>query len=135
MRADVTGHAKDLRNDLLESIDSKAEQVRAMVDARIAETLKLGLDAHFGQVGDRLETVRERLDQVQQGLIEVQTFAAGVGNIQRALATVRLGSSKGRLESGNVAAPPAESRARGSRRRAKPVLAEAARDAVEAQVP
>lgn len=135
MRADVTGHAKDLRNDLLESIDARAEQVRAMVDARIAETLEHGLDAHFGQVGDRLEMVRERLEQVQQGLIEVQSFAAGVGNIQRALATVRLGGSKSRPEGAGEAAASGQTRRRSPRRRSKPALAEAAREAVEAQAP
>ena len=84
--------------------------------------------------GERLALVGERLDQVHQGLVEVQTFAAGVGNIQRALAAVRLGGTKSRLEPG-AAPADAESRPRATRRRSKPLAGESDRGALEAPAP
>ena len=132
LRADAAGHAKDLRNDVFESLESQVEQVRATVDAKLESTLERSLAAHFSRVGDRLEVVSERLEQVQRGLVEVQTFAAGVGNIQRALAAVRLGGTKSRLE---PAGTPGDARPRAARRRTKPLVAEPSRDVVEAPAP
>jgi len=134
LRADAAGHAKDLRNDVFESLELQVEQVRATVDAKLENTLERNLDTHFSRVGERLALVGERLDQVHQGLVEVQTFAAGVGNIQRALAAVRLGGTKSRLEP--AAAPDdAESRPRATRRRSKPPAGESDRGGVEAPAP
>jgi DNA recombination protein RmuC len=133
LRADAVGHAKDLRNDMFESLEVQVEQVRATVDAKLESTLERNLDAHFSRVGQRLEMVSERLEQVHRGLVEMQTFAAGVGNIQRALAAVRLGGTKSRLD---PAAPAsnADARPRATRRR-KPTVVESGRDVVEAPAP
>jgi hypothetical protein len=134
LRADAVGHAKDLRNDMFESLEVQVEQVRATVDAKLESTLERNLDAHFSRVGERLELVSERLEQVQRGLVEVQTFAAGVGNIQRALAAVRLGGTKSRLDQA-AATGDGEARPRGPRRRAKPLVVEPGRAAVETPAP
>lgn len=131
LRADAVGHAKDLRNDVFESLEIQVEQVRATVDAKLESTLERNLDAHFSRVGERLELVSERLEQVHRGLVEVQTFAAGVGNIQRALAAVRLGGTKSRLDAGG----DAEARPRATRRRSKPLVVEPGREAAETPAP
>jgi DNA recombination protein RmuC len=96
LRSEALGHAKDLQNDALESLRAHAEQVRIAVDERLEGTLTRRLGENFGVVGDRLERVSDRLEQVHRGLVEVQTFATGVGNLQRALANVRLGGTKTR---------------------------------------
>jgi DNA recombination protein RmuC len=134
LRADAVGHAKDLRNDVFESLESQIEQIRATVDVKLESTLQRNLDAHFSRVGERLELVSERLEQVHQGLVEVQTFAAGVGNIQRALAAVRLGGTKSRRDPA-AAAGDAGARPRATRRRSKPPVVEPAPDVAEAPAP
>jgi hypothetical protein len=105
MAADAAGHAKDLRNELLESLKltldefraahaAQVEQVRASVDEKLESTVEQRLGESFRLVGERLALVSDRLDHVHQGLGEVQSFAAGLGHLQRAVATVRLGGNK-----------------------------------------
>ena len=48
----------------------------------------------FRLVSERLELVSERLEQVHRGLGEVQSFATGVSDLQRALVRVRLGGTR-----------------------------------------
>jgi DNA recombination protein RmuC len=81
-RADTTTDAKNLRNDMLESL-------RAHTDAKLDGIVEQRLGESFSVVGRRLELVSERLEQVQRGLGDVQSFAAALGNIQRALTNLR----------------------------------------------
>ncbi|HXD96062.1 MAG TPA: hypothetical protein VN646_05950 [Candidatus Acidoferrum sp.] len=118
-RAEAVGHAKDLRNELVESLKAQLEEIRSSVDQQLESTLERRIEERFTLVGDRLQLVSERLEQVHRGLGEVQTFAAGLGNIQRALTNVRLGTTKTR---GGQPAPPAEDaggRPRTTRRKSK----------------
>jgi DNA recombination protein RmuC len=105
LAADAAGHAKDLRNELLESLKAtldefraahatQVEQVRAAIDEKLESTVERRLGESFRLVSERLELVSDRLDHVHRGLGEVQTFAAGLGHLQRAVATVRLGGGK-----------------------------------------
>jgi DNA anti-recombination protein RmuC len=96
LRAETLGHAKDLQNDVLESLRAHTEQVRIAIDERLQGALTQRLGENVGVGGDRLERVSDRLEQVHRGLVEVQTSAAGVGNLQRALANVRPGGTKTR---------------------------------------
>jgi DNA recombination protein RmuC len=93
------------------------EEARSAVDAKLEGTLERRLGESFGRVGEQLDLVSERLEQVYRGLGEVQTFAAGLGNLQRALAAVRLGPG-GR--GGQAGAPTAEAEASARGPRKKP---------------
>jgi DNA recombination protein RmuC len=60
----------------------KLEQIRKTVDDKLHETLEKRLGESFKLVGDRLE-------QVQAGLGEMRTLAAGVGDLKRVLVNVK----------------------------------------------
>jgi len=62
--------------------NAKLEQMRATVDEKLHATLELRLTESFKQVSERLE-------QVHKGLGEMQTLAAGVGDLKRVLANVK----------------------------------------------
>jgi len=93
-RAQSVGHAKDLHNEMVESAKLHLEQIRAIVDENLESTLERRLGERFRLVSERLELVSERLEQVHLGLGEVQSFATGVGDLQRALVRVRLGGTR-----------------------------------------
>jgi len=116
VRADARGHAKDLGNELVETLKAQVEQVRTTVDEKVETTLQRQLEENFTVVSERLQLVSERLAQVHQGLGEVQSFAAGLGNIQRALTNVRLGTGRTRRDK---VSPGTEDRAPVIRRRPK----------------
>ncbi|HEY2338610.1 MAG TPA: DNA recombination protein RmuC [Burkholderiales bacterium] len=61
---------------------SKLEQMRQTVDEKLHATLEKRLSESFKQVSDRLE-------QVHKGLGEMQTLAAGVGDLKRVLSNVK----------------------------------------------
>jgi DNA recombination protein RmuC len=69
----------------------KLEQMRATVDEKLQSTLDLRLGASFKQVSDRLE-------QVHKGLGEMQTLAAGVGDLKRVLANVKTRGGWGEVQ-------------------------------------
>jgi DNA recombination protein RmuC len=60
----------------------RLEQIRKTVDDKLHETLEKRLGESFKLVGDRLE-------QVQAGLGEMRTLAAGVGDLKRVLVNVK----------------------------------------------
>ena len=93
-RTEAVGHARDLRNEMVESAKLHLEQVRSIVDENLETTLERRLGERFRLVSERLELVSERLEQVHRGLGEVQSFATGVGDLQRALVRVRLGGTR-----------------------------------------
>jgi len=114
-RSQSIGHAKDLHNEVVQSAKLHLDQVRTIVDENLEETLERRLGERFRQVSERLELVSERLEQVHQGLGEVQSFATGVSDLQRALVRVRLGGTR------MTVAPPADGPdgAKAQRRRRK----------------
>ncbi|MEO8779265.1 MAG: DNA recombination protein RmuC, partial [Rhodanobacter sp.] len=61
---------------------AKLEQMRATVDEKLQSTLETRLGQSFKQVSDQLEAV-------QRGLGEMQTLAAGVGDLKRVLTNVK----------------------------------------------
>ena len=61
----------------------KLEQMRLTVDEKLHNTLETRLGESFRIVSDRLE-------QVQKGLVEMQTLASGVGDLKRVLSSVKV---------------------------------------------
>ena len=62
--------------------EKKLDQMRATVDEKLQTTLEARLGESFKQVADRLE-------QVHKGLGEMQTLAAGVGDLKHLLTNVK----------------------------------------------
>ncbi|MFN8060867.1 MAG: DNA recombination protein RmuC [Vicinamibacterales bacterium] len=61
---------------------SKLEEMRATVDDRLHGTLE-------AKLGESFQRVSERLEQVHRGLGEMQSLAAGVGDLKRVLSNVK----------------------------------------------
>lgn len=69
----------------------KLDQMRATVDEKLQTTLEQRLGASFKLVSDRL-------DQVHRGLGEMQTLAAGVGDLKRVLQNVKTRGGWGEVQ-------------------------------------
>ncbi len=72
---------------------AKLEEMRKTVDEKLHATLEKRLGESFKQVSDRLEAVH-------QGLGEMQTLAAGVGDLKRVLTNVRTRGTWGEVQLG-----------------------------------
>jgi DNA recombination protein RmuC len=70
---------------------SKLEEMRRTVDEKLHATLEQRLGESFKLVSDRLE-------QVHQGLGEMQTLAAGVGDLKKVLTNVKTRGSWGEVQ-------------------------------------
>lgn len=77
------------------AVDRRLEQVRELVDDKLQATLERRLGESFRQVGDRLEAV-------QKGLGEMQTLAAGVGDLKRVLTNVKARGTWGEVQLGSL---------------------------------
>jgi DNA recombination protein RmuC len=73
--------------------EKKLEQMRQTVDEKLQGTLEARLGESFKQVSDRLE-------QVHRGLGEMQTLAAGVGDLKRVLNNVKTRGTWGEVQLG-----------------------------------
>ncbi len=93
VRATVEQRLDLLRNDNA----AKLELMRATVDEKLQATLEQRLGQTFKQVADRL-------DQVHQGLGEMQTLAAGVGDLKRVLTNVKSRGGWGEVQLGTLLA-------------------------------
>lgn len=71
----------------------KLEEMRRTVDEKLHATLEQRLGESFKQVSDRLE-------QVHRGLGEMQTLAAGVGDLKRVLTNVKTRGTWGEVQLG-----------------------------------
>src|SRR5450631_2507520 len=80
-----------LRNDNAQ----KLEQMRATVDEKLHATLELRLGESFKLVSDRLE-------QVHRGLGEMQSLAAGVGDLKKVLTNVKTRGTWGEVQLENL---------------------------------
>ena len=70
---------------------AKLEEMRRTVDEKLHATLEQRLGQSFKQVSDRLE-------QVHRGLGEMQTLAAGVGDLKRVLTNVKTRGTWGEVQ-------------------------------------
>ncbi|GLG01690.1 DNA recombination protein RmuC [Alicyclobacillus hesperidum subsp. aegles] len=76
---------------LQEENSNKLEQMRMTVDEKLHQTLERRL-------GESFQLVSERLEQVHQGLGEMQSLAAGVGDLKRVLTNVKFRGTMGELQ-------------------------------------
>ena len=86
---------RDLVQQRLESLQkdnaSKLEDMRRTVDEKLHATLEQRL-------GESFKLVSERLEAVHKGLGEMQTLAAGVGDLQRMLTNVKSRGTWGEVQ-------------------------------------
>jgi DNA recombination protein RmuC len=78
LRNTIDGKLKQIQDDNTK----KLEEMRATVDEKLQGTLEKRL-------GEAFKHVSERLEQVHQGLGEMQTLAVGVGDLKKALVNVK----------------------------------------------
>ena len=78
---------------LQEDNSKKLEAMRQTVDEKLHATLEKRL-------GESFQMVSERLEQVHKGLGEMQTLAAGVGDLKKALTNVKTRGSWGEIQLG-----------------------------------
>jgi DNA recombination protein RmuC len=91
MRATVEERLLLLQNDNNKQI----EQIRATVDEKLHTTLERRL-------GDSFKIVSERLELVHQGLGEMQSLAAGVGDLKKVLTNVKTRGIWGEIHLANL---------------------------------
>lgn len=71
--------------------EEKLEKIRATVEEKLQTTLETRL-------GESFKMVSERLEQVHKGLGEMQTLAAGVGDLKKVLTNVRSRGTFGEVQ-------------------------------------
>ena len=71
--------------------EAKLEQMRATVEEKLQTTLE-------ARLGESFRIVSERLEQVHRGLGEMQTLAAGVGDLKRVLTNVKSRGTFGEVQ-------------------------------------
>lgn len=90
---------REALNQQLEQLAAKNEikldEMRRTVDEKLQATLETRLGESFKQVADRLE-------QVHKGLGEMQTLAAGVGDLKNLLTNVKTKGNYGEAQLGNL---------------------------------
>ncbi len=91
MRTTLDTQLKALQTDNA----AKLEQMRATVDEKLQSTLE-------ARLGQSFKLVSERLEAVQRGLGEMQTLAAGVGDLKRVLTNVKDRGGWGEIQLENL---------------------------------
>jgi len=82
-------------SDLQADNAKKLEEMRKTVDEKLQETLNKRLTESF-------KFVSERLEQVHQGLGDMQTLASGVGDLKKVLTNVKARGTWGEIQLGNL---------------------------------
>jgi len=82
---------KEMQKDNAQKLD----QMRATVDEKLHETLERRL-------GESFKLVSERLESVHKGLGEMQTLAAGVGDLKRVFTNIKTRGGWGEIQLGNL---------------------------------
>jgi DNA recombination protein RmuC len=84
------------RLNLLQKDNSeKLDKIRETVDEKLHATLER-------RFGESFKMVSDRLDQVHKGLGEMQTVAAGVGDLKKILSNVKTRGTWGEVQLGNL---------------------------------
>ena len=97
LRATVDERLKALQEDNAKRLD----QMRQTVDEKLQGTLEKRLN-------DSFKLVSERLEAVQRGLGEMQTLAAGVGDLKKVLTNVKTRGTWGEVQLGALLEQTAE---------------------------
>jgi DNA recombination protein RmuC len=87
----VEGRLNILQKDNSEKLD----KMRETVDEKLHATLER-------RFGESFKMVSDRLDQVHKGLGEMQTVAAGVGDLKKILSNVKTRGTWGEVQLGNL---------------------------------
>ena len=82
-------------NNLQKDNSEKLEKMRETVDEKLHATLER-------RFGESFKMVSDRLDQVHKGLGEMQTVAAGVGDLKKILSNVKTRGTWGEVQLGNL---------------------------------
>jgi len=80
---------------MLEENSEKLDQMRATVDEKLHNTLERRL-------GESFRIVSERLEQVHQGLGDMQSLATGVGDLKKVLTNVKARGTWGEFQLGGI---------------------------------
>jgi DNA recombination protein RmuC len=91
----VRGAIEERLKTLQQENTAKLEQIRQTVDDQLHTTLEKRL-------GESFKLVSDRLDQVHRGLGEMQTLAAGVGDLKKLLSNVRARGTWGEVQLGMI---------------------------------
>jgi DNA recombination protein RmuC len=91
--ADVRGTLQTQLVTLQQGNERKLDQMRATVEEKLQSTLE-------ARLGESFRLVSERLEQVHKGLGEMQTLAAGVGDLKRVLTNVKTRGGFGEVQLG-----------------------------------
>lgn len=91
MRETVENRVKELQANNAQKLD----EMRVVVDEKLHATLEKRLGESFKLVSDRLELVHK-------GLGEMQTLAAGVGDLKKVLTNVKTRGTWGEVQLGNI---------------------------------
>lgn len=91
----MRGLLDDRLRDVQQDGARQLEQIRATVDEKLQENL----DRRFTE---SFKSVSERLEQVHRGLGEMQTLAAGVGDLKKVLSNVRTRGTWGEVQLGSL---------------------------------
>ena len=91
----VRGVVQEQLQAMQKDNSAKLEQMRETVDEKLHATLEKRLGESFKQVSDRLEAVHK-------GLGEMQTLAAGVGDLKKVLTNVKTRGTWGEVQLGNL---------------------------------
>src|SRR5439155_732363 len=94
----IHGIQKQQTQSMVSSVDgfrSKLEEMRRTVDEKLQGTLE-------ARLGESFKLVSERLEQVHRGLGEMQTLAAGVGDLKKVLTNVKTRGTWGEVQLGNL---------------------------------
>lgn len=91
LRKEVFTRLEAIRTDN----NQQLEKVRQTVDEKLQKTLE-------ERLGHSFRLVQESLNQVQQGLGEMQSLAHGVGDLKRVLTNVKTRGVMGELQLGNI---------------------------------
>lgn len=91
LRQTVEDKMKELQADN----NRKLEQMRETVDEKLHATLE-------SRLGESFKLVSDRLEMVHKGLGEMQTLAAGVGDLKKVLTNVKTRGIWGEIQLGNL---------------------------------
>lgn len=91
IKESIEKHLRDIREDNNRQI----AEMRKTVDEKLQSTLEKRIGESFKQVSDRLELVHK-------GLGEMQTIAAGVGDLKKVLSNVKTRGILGEYQLGNI---------------------------------
>ncbi len=102
LRNDIEGRLEKIREAVEKKLETlreentkKLDEMRATVDEKLQTTLEKRLSESF-------KLVSERLEQVYKGLGEMQSLAAGVGDLKKVLSNVKTKGVLGEYQLGNI---------------------------------